>query len=63
MCAFDLPDGKLRDGFIEKAFGNGMLILGSGIKSVRFRPSLTLTRDECDEGVEIARRCLSALSG
>ncbi len=60
MCAFDLPDEKLRDGFLGKAFENGMLILGCGTRSVRFRPSLTIARKEVDEGIEIARRALGS---
>jgi L-lysine 6-transaminase len=62
MCAFDLPDGEARDKFGKLALENGMLILGCGPRSIRFRPSLTLSREECDEGLAIARRCTEALA-
>ncbi len=61
MCAFDLPDGKTRDAFLNKAQEQGMLILGCGTRSIRFRSSLTLSEEECDEGLEIARRALGKL--
>ena len=61
MCAFDLPDGQMRDRFIGEGVTNGILILGCGTQSVRFRSSLTLTREESDEGIEIVRRSLTAL--
>jgi L-lysine 6-transaminase len=61
FCAFDLPDGTSRDRFREEAYKNGMLILGCGERSIRFRPSLTLNREDCDLGIEITRRCLGSL--
>ncbi len=42
MCAFDLPDTDTRDRFKKLAFENGMLILGSGRRSIRFRPTLSV---------------------
>ncbi len=62
MCAFDLPDQATRDRFRERAFEEGMIILGCGPRSVRFRPVLTVRQEECDEGLAIARRCLRSLS-
>lgn len=61
MCAFDLPDTETRDKFREVAYEKGMLILPSGQTSIRFRSSLTLTREECDEGLEMTRRTLEEL--
>ncbi len=61
MCAFDLPDKETRDTFRKKAHEQGMLILGCGTRSIRFRPSLTLSGQECDEGLGIARRALGEL--
>ncbi|MFQ5792278.1 MAG: L-lysine 6-transaminase [Acidobacteriota bacterium] len=62
MCAFDLPDGEARDRFRQEAYKNHMLILGCGARSIRFRPTLTVTREECDQGIAITRRCLAALA-
>jgi L-lysine 6-transaminase len=61
MCAFDLPDTETRDKFCKVAYEKGMLILPSGETSIRFRSSLTLTREECDEGLEMTKRTLEEL--
>lgn len=53
MCAFDLPDQDTRDQFLDACFEAGLLILGSGPRTVRFRPPLTITREIIDEGMEI----------
>ncbi|MDH3198877.1 MAG: aminotransferase class III-fold pyridoxal phosphate-dependent enzyme, partial [Candidatus Krumholzibacteria bacterium] len=63
MCAFDLPDGDARKKFLAGARANGMLIVGCGERSVRFRPPLTLTRKEVDEAVAIIDRTLTQMSG
>lgn len=61
MCAFDLPDTASRNRFRELAFGNGMLVLGCGTRSIRFRPTLSVSREDVDQGIEIARRVLASL--
>jgi L-lysine 6-transaminase len=61
MCAFDLPDAVTRDRFKKLAFENGMLILGSGPKSIRFRPTLSVGKEEVEQGILILRRVLSSL--
>ena len=61
MCAFDLADGETRDRFRKLAFENGMLVLGCGSRSIRFRPSLSVKTEEIDQGIEIVRRILSKL--
>jgi len=53
MIAFDLPDGDSRGKFVKAARENGLIIAGCGERSIRFRPALTLTREEVDEGMEI----------
>src|SRR5262249_45552319 len=40
MCAFDLPDAATRDKLIKRCFADGMLVLGCGTRSIRFRPAL-----------------------
>lgn len=62
MCAFDLPDKETRNKFIQAAQKNGVIILGSGQHSVRFRPPLTITADEIDEGILLLRKALGNLS-
>jgi len=61
--AFDLPDGDTRNNLIGKAKENGMLIVGCGERSVRFRPPLNLTKAEVDEGIDIVERSIKAISG
>lgn len=63
MCAFDLPAGDTRGDFLKKARELGMIALGCGERTVRLRPPLNLTRDEVDEGVDIADKTLRALAG
>jgi len=56
FCAFDLPDTHARNAVIEHAMKNGLIILGCGTKSIRFRPPLTVTNQELDEGLEILHK-------
>lgn len=59
MCAFDLTDGETRKQVVQKAYEHGALILGCGQRSIRFRPSLCITPEGIDEGIEILERSLS----
>ena len=61
MCAFDLPTGEQRDELSGKILDNGAFILGSGIKAIRFRPPLNISRDELDTGMEIIRTSMKQL--
>jgi len=60
MCAFDLPDGKRRDEVRDTCYKQGLMILGCGDRSLRFRPALTVTTDVIDEGLTILRNVLKA---
>lgn len=62
MCAFDLPDSKTRDELIEKALKNNLLILGAGEKAIRFRPFLTVTREEIDDAFEVLDKTLEEMN-
>ena len=53
FCAFDLPSGIERDRVISKALKNKLLILSSGDQTVRFRPHLTVTKEEIDIAIDI----------
>lgn len=53
MCAFNLPSTEIRDDVKEKAFENGLLILKSGERSIRFRPLLDVEEQHIDEAVSI----------
>ncbi|MDX1440723.1 MAG: L-lysine 6-transaminase [Rubricoccaceae bacterium] len=58
MCAFDLPDTETRNEVRQKAYEHGAIILGCGPRSVRFRPSLCITPEGLDEGLEILEKAL-----
>ncbi|MDX1741637.1 MAG: aminotransferase class III-fold pyridoxal phosphate-dependent enzyme, partial [Rhodothermales bacterium] len=53
MCAFDLPGTAMRDAVRKRCFDTGILILGCGRHSLRFRPPLTITNEEIDAGLEV----------
>ena len=61
FAAFDLLDGSTRDTLANLIIAEGALILGSGKKSIRFRPHLNITREEIDLADEIIRRALARL--
>lgn len=53
FCAFDCRDAAMRDKIHTEAMKNGLLILGCGEKSIRFRPPITVTKENIDAGIEI----------
>ena len=61
MCAFDLPDADIRNEFLKLAFDDGLLILGCGVRSVRFRPVLSVAKEDIDEGLHIVGQVLKKL--
>jgi L-lysine 6-transaminase len=61
MCAFSLPGTAQRDELIRCLAQRGVLMLGSGVDSVRFRPPLTVTRAEIDEAVDAVAAALGEL--
>jgi L-lysine 6-transaminase len=56
MCAIDLPDSATRDAVMDRAYELGMMILGCGSQSLRFRPPLDTTAAEVDEALVILGR-------
>ena len=58
MLAFDLSSSSMRDAFLKKIFKNQVIALGCGQQSVRFRPSLTLTKSLVDQATEIVKKSL-----
>ena len=56
FVAFDLPDKETRDRTLAACLENGLIALASGASAIRFRPALTLSREEADEGVRKLRR-------
>lgn len=60
MCAFSLPTPAQRDALLAALWERGVIMLGSGPDSVRFRPALTVTRAELDRAVCAVREVLLA---
>jgi L-lysine 6-transaminase len=61
FCAFDLPNGDVRDKMVSHIADEGALMLGCGTKSIRFRPHLNITLDEIDTGFEMIERAIQKL--
>ncbi len=62
MCAFDLAEAQMRDVLRLKCFGEGLILIGAGDRSIRFRPSLNITQEELSTGLNIIRSQLKELS-
>lgn len=55
------PAPKLRDAIVDRAYMNGLLLLGCGASSIRFAPALVITKPLIDEGLDILERTISEL--
>ena len=61
FSAFDFPEPETRKKFLHNCFDRGLIILACGVKSVRFRPALTLQIKELEEGMKIIRDSIISL--
>jgi L-lysine 6-transaminase len=61
MCAIDLPSAALRDQLRRLCFEEGLILLGCGERTVRFRPALNITVVEVDEALARLRRAVARL--
>jgi len=61
MCAFSMPSAAQRDDLISRLWDRRVIMLGSGPDSVRFRPALTVTRNDIDAAVDAVREVLSQM--
>lgn len=62
MCSFNMPDPEIRKEFLTKLYSNKMIMLGCGVNTVRFRPPLTISKDEVDLGLRIIRETLTQIN-
>ena len=62
MCAMDLDGALNRDQLRQKAYEEGLIIIGCGDKTIRFRPPLTIQQQELEEGLKIIRKALCELN-
>ena len=61
FCAFDCDTPETRNDIVKKCFDNGMMLLGCGEKTLRFRPPVIINKDEIDEGMIILDKVISKL--
>jgi L-lysine 6-transaminase len=61
FAAIDLNSAEERDNLIKLIQDEGALMLGCGVKTLRFRPHLNISKDEIDTGIEIISRALTRL--
>jgi L-lysine 6-transaminase len=58
MAAVDAPDSDTRDRLLKAFLQDKLLMVGSGERSLRFRPHLIVTADEIRQGTAIIRKVL-----
>ncbi len=62
FCAVDFETALQRDQLRLKCFDDGLIIIGCGDRTIRFRPPLNISREEIDEGMHIIRKGLKEIS-
>jgi L-lysine 6-transaminase len=61
FCAFDLPNGELRDELRKRLFARRLVILGCGPRSVRFRTALNIPEEDLLFGLNTMHETLAEL--
>lgn len=56
MCAFDLPTPEKRDEMKNRLYKNGLVVLGCGASTIRFRPPLIISEQEIDDTIDIINK-------
>ena len=59
LAAFDLPSEEARDKFVADLMKENLLILGCGDRSIRFRPHLTVTKEDLDKALAIIDKTIA----
>lgn len=55
------PAPKLRDEIVDRAYMNGLLLLGCGASGIRFAPALVIDKPLIDEGMDILERIIAQI--
>jgi L-lysine 6-transaminase len=63
MCAVTIATHAERDLLLSTCYIDGLIILGCGDSSIRFRPALNTTPELIDEGMAIIRRAIRHMRG
>lgn len=58
FIALDLPSTEVREELMKETLKQGLLILRSGERSIRFRPALTVDQEIIDRGISILANAL-----
>ncbi len=61
FCAVDLENGQQRDRLRKLAYERETILIGCGQRSIRFRPPLTISREEIDNGIGAIRSSLEGM--
>jgi L-lysine 6-transaminase len=61
MCAMTIATSEERDKILKECYADGLMILGCGTSSIRFRPALNITIEQLDQGMEIIRRAIGEI--
>ncbi|CAN3127714.1 L-lysine 6-transaminase [Mycobacterium sp. smrl_JER01] len=61
MCAFSMPSAAHRDALVAGLWSGGVIMLGCGGDSVRFRPALTVSTAEVDAAIDAVRVALTSM--
>ena len=59
FAAFDAASPEMRNNITKESAKNGMMILGCGPRSIRFRPPVTITKEHIDEAFVILDKVIN----
>lgn len=59
LTAFDFPDTKTRNAFIDSGLQNNIMYLGCGERTIRFRPALIIENEHIDEGLNMIEKLIA----
>ena len=63
FCAMDIDSKERRELLKTKALEKGLILIGCSERTIRFRPPLTISMGEINEGITLIRTCLKELAG
>lgn len=61
LTSFDFPTKEMRNKFVEKGMEHGVMFLGCGNQTIRFRPALIIQKEHIDEGMEVMKKVLNVI--
>ncbi|HEY4105762.1 MAG TPA: L-lysine 6-transaminase [Polyangiaceae bacterium] len=61
LCAIDLPSSELRNQTVKRCFGEGLIVLACGPRSIRFRPFLCVDSPSIRQCLTLLERSLRAV--